>query len=104
MFWLLLSSAAQSKRDFSFLCSPVARRLGVHKDMGGDTNRTADPNLPNGYPMPQDIVLSHNSSGKEGERAGRDVCSNGICLPNKWLHMVSHTFLEVAEHLPNNGK
>jgi len=34
----------------------------------------------------------------------KDIKSDGICLPKKVLHMMSPAFLEVAEHLPDDGK
>lgn len=40
-------------KDFSTSPAvPPARRLGVHKDLGGDTTRTVDPNGPKGCPTP----------------------------------------------------
>jgi len=36
-----------------------ARRLGVHKKLGGDTAGTADPNWPKGFSIPYDITLSN---------------------------------------------
>lgn len=41
--FLLLLSRAYSVKAFLLFTRPV-RRLGVHKGLGGDTGRTADPN------------------------------------------------------------
>jgi len=44
MFLLLLSSAYAPSRFFSASHTiPPASRLGMHKKLGGDTARTADP-------------------------------------------------------------
>ena len=42
MFWLLLSRAYPEPRAV-LLLTPPARRLGGHKELGGDTAGTADP-------------------------------------------------------------
>lgn len=42
MFSLLLISAFAASRPFLLLIPP-ARRLGMHKDLGGDTAVAADP-------------------------------------------------------------
>jgi len=45
MFQLLPSNAHTEPRPFLLLNpTPPARRLGVHKKLGGDTAGTADPN------------------------------------------------------------
>ena len=51
MFSLLLSSAYTESRPF-LLPTPPASRLGVHKELGGDTAGTADPNCPKGHSIP----------------------------------------------------
>ena len=43
-----------------------ARRLEGHKNLGGDTARTADPNWPQRYYMPCDVMLNN----KMGDLAG----------------------------------
>lgn len=35
---------------------------------------------------------------------GMDFQRDGVCLPKKLLHVMSPAFLEVAEHLPGDGK
>lgn len=45
MFSLLLNRSCTVSRPFLLLViSLTARRLGVHKELGGDTAGTADPN------------------------------------------------------------
>lgn len=39
--------------------------LGKHQKLGEDTAEIADPNWPNGYLMPYDIMLSIQSWGKK---------------------------------------
>jgi len=39
----------------------------VHKELGGDTARMADPNQAKGYPMPRGVMLSIESWGKKKE-------------------------------------
>ena len=53
-------------KAFSTPCTtPPASRLGVHKWLGGDTGRTADPNWPKGCPVPYDIMHSNKPWGKK---------------------------------------
>lgn len=44
------------------------RRPGVHKQVGGDSTRTADPNWQKGYPIPHGIRQNnkHGASGQVG--------------------------------------
>ncbi|KAK4828177.1 hypothetical protein QYF61_024426, partial [Mycteria americana] len=42
------------------------RRLEVHKKLGGDTARTADPNWPKGYSIPYDVMLNKKLGGLAG--------------------------------------
>jgi len=35
-----------------------ARRLDLHKKLGGDTAGTADPNRPKGFSVPYDVMVS----------------------------------------------
>ena len=102
MFSLLLSSAFTESRPFLPLTTSPASRLGAHKKLGGDTAGTADPNWPKGYSIPYDVAQHI----KLGEEEGRGGCS-------EWWHFVfpgnryvwrSPAFLEMAEHLPADGK
>ena len=43
-----------------------ASRLGVHKELGGGTAGTADPNCPKGHSRPCDVMLSNRSGGDVG--------------------------------------
>jgi len=72
MFLLLLSRAYTESRPF-LLLTPPARRLGVHKKLGGDTARTADPSWPKGCPTPFDVMLNIYRWGKKNE--GGDIRS-----------------------------
>lgn len=65
-------------------------------DEGDDTARTFDSNGQKGYSMPYDIMLTSRSWGKEG---GKDIWSDGFCLPKKLLLKFSPAFLELAEYL-----
>ena len=55
-------------------------RLGVHKKLGGDTARTADPNWPKGYSMPYGVMLSNINLGEEEGRGG---CLESWCLSSQ---------------------
>lgn len=79
--------------------------LGMHEKLRGDITGTADLNWPKGYPIPYYVILSN----KRWERkVGRRWCSElqhliaQICL--SLPHGVSSTFLEMADHLPGDGK
>lgn len=47
--------------------SAAARRLGGHKEFGGDRARTADPNWPKGYSGPCDRMLKNKNCEKKNE-------------------------------------
>ena len=66
MFWLLQSSAYMSQGHFSFSRCPASRELEMHKKLGADRTRTADPNWPKGFPVP---VWHHGNKGKKEEGA-----------------------------------
>lgn len=68
---------AQELRPFLFL-TPPARGLGMHKKLGGDTVRTADPSWHKGYSRLNTIMLGIQRS--EQRRRG-DIWSGVICLP-----------------------
>lgn len=74
----------------------------MHKELGGDTARTGDPACPEGYSVPYGGMLSSKSWGRGG--GGGDVQGNGVSLPKKPLHAMSPAFLDMAEHLPADGK
>ena len=74
----------------------------MNKKMGEDIARTADPNRLKGYSIPYDILLSNKAIEKMEEVV--DVLSDCICLSKILLRIVSPSFLEVAEHLPTDGK
>jgi len=83
MFLLLLSSAYTASRPFLLLKLALpASRLGVHKQLGGDTAGTADPNWPKGYPTPYNIVFSNKTGGVE---AGSSYhCMGTHCALVSW--------------------
>jgi len=58
----------------------------VHKKLGGDTARTADPNCPKGYSIPYDIRLSSINLGEE--QGMGNVHSDSGCLPKYMLCMM----------------
>lgn len=65
MFQFLLSSACSKSRTFSaFHTALPAHRLGVHKRLGGDATKTADPNWTKGYSIPYDIILNTKTGGR----------------------------------------
>jgi len=49
MLQLLLSSACRVKAVSAAHTALATSKLEVHKKLGGDTARTADPNRPKGY-------------------------------------------------------
>ena len=58
MFSLLLSSACTKTVPILLLTHPTSEEAGGHKELGGDTAGTADPNWPKGYSRPYDVTLS----------------------------------------------
>lgn len=74
----------------------------MHKELGGDTARTAGQNGARVYPIPCDVILRNKSWGKKNTRKTRgeakkdgmgwtrydrqDICSDGIYLPKKLAH------------------
>ena len=80
--------------------APPASRLGVHKKLGGDTAGTADPKWPKGYPTSYDAAIK----AAEKEKGGMfRVMVFVFPSPNRHMWW-SPAFLEMAEHLPADGK
>ena len=50
--------------------TPQASRLGVHKELGGDTAGTADPNWPKGYSILYDMSCSAYKAGGRRRKGG----------------------------------
>lgn len=75
-------------RFFFPLCAPPASRLGVGKNLGGDTARTTDSNRPKGYSIPYKIMLSNKKMGVGEEKGCR---GRRNCLP-RWplLRLAGH--------------
>ena len=69
------------------------------KKLEGDTARTADPNWSKAYSTASDVILSNKIWGKE--RTFRVLV---FVFPSKHYAWWSPAFLEMAEHLPANGK
>ena len=56
-------------KDFSVSCAALpARRLGVHKELGGDRTRTSDPGWPR--EVPHHVVLRWTIKMRELAREG----------------------------------
>jgi len=68
IFQLLLGSAYTKDCSVSY-ASLSASRLGEDKKLAVGTAGTADPNRPEGYPIPYNLVL--NNKSQEG---GRSIC------------------------------
>ena len=65
--WYCWAVLTQSQGLFCLSHHPPASRLRVHKKLGGDTARTAEPNWPKGYSTPYDVMLSIYSWQKKKE-------------------------------------
>lgn len=90
MFLLFLSSALHSIKVFSTShTTPPVSRLGVNKNLGGDTAGTANPNRPKRYSIWYDIMLSIESWRKKEEEGTFGVIA---------FVFSSMSFLEMAEH------
>lgn len=73
-----------------------SEQAGGTQDVAG----TADPNWPNSYCKPYNILFRIKLWGKEGGRED----NYGVCLSNNHYTWWSPTFLEIAEHQPDDGK
>jgi len=79
-------------------CS-ASEEFRVTKELGGDADRTAEPNWPKRYLMTSKAVLSNRSVGKEGGRARR----NYVCLPKKLPCLMSPVLLCLNICLPTGS-
>jgi len=75
----------------------------VHRRLGGDTARTANPNGPKGYPMPYGVVLTAYKAGGRRRKRGTSGVMVSV-LPSNRYAWWSSAFLEMAEHGPASGK
>lgn len=48
------------------------RRLGEHKELGGDSTRTADPDCPKGYSISCGVMPNNKTGGKLARRRGNN--------------------------------
>lgn len=81
-------------KDFLASCAALpARRLGVQQELGRDRPQTGDLQWTKGYSRPYGIVLNNKKWRIGGGRRGY---SESL--------MMSPDFLEVAEHVPADGK
>lgn len=63
------SACTKTRTIFAYAALPV-RRLEVHKKLGVDTARTADPDWPKRCSIPYNIKVSDKSWSKEEGRRG----------------------------------
>ena len=72
--WAVLT---QPPGPFCFSHCPTS--LGLHKNLGDDTTRTADPNRPKSYSTSHGVMFSNKTVEKKEEGGG--IWSYDICLP-----------------------
>lgn len=83
-----------------FSASHTAREeLGVHKDLGGGTARTADPDWPEGYLIPYGIMLSNDTAVKK-EELGTFVVMTFVFLRNHYAWWTLHSWKWLNTCLP----
>lgn len=87
----------QSQGLFSFSHHHGSEELEVHKKLRGVTPVDQRD-------IPYHVVSCSSIKYGVNKEEGWDVWSNGVCIPKKPLRLMSPAFLEVAEHLPANGK
>jgi len=56
-----------SQELFSFSCCPATKRLGVHKELGGDRTRTAETNWPKVYSILSGVRWNNNTGGRKAQ-------------------------------------
>lgn len=83
-----------------FSASHTAREeLGVHKDPGGGTARTADSDWPEGYLIPYGIMLSNDTAVKK-EELGTFVVMTFVFLRNHYAWWTLHSWKWLNTCLP----
>jgi len=87
MLSLLLSSAYKVEAFPASHTTLPARRLGVHKKLGGDTAGTAEQG---DIPCHMTSCSAIKAEGQEGGRG--DVQGYGVCLPKSLLHVMKPGF------------
>lgn len=89
MLWILLNRACTTSRLSCYPWVPKLSRMGVVKNLGGDSAGTTDLNWPKEYFIPCVITLRDKSSGKE---LRQDVHGYGVCLPKQLLRVLRPCF------------
>lgn len=89
-----------SDRAFFAPCIISSKRLGVHKELGGNTAGIGDPSWLQEYSIPHGMRLSKKSLGKEEHM---NVWGDGV-FPSHYHMDCSPAFLQLAEHLPDHVK
>ena len=100
MFCLLQRSSMRERRTFQLLVLPCQWGDGGCKEAEVGQNQDSWPKMSKGI----SYTIWHSSDNKTGVRKleGKDVWS--VCLLKKSLHVMSRAILEMAEHLPDDGK
>lgn len=80
---LLLSSACTASGAFLLPDCPPASRLGVHKALGGDADRTADPDRAEGHPTAHATVISNKTGSGGGGWRGLPLLGIGRLVESK---------------------
>ena len=70
--------------------TPPVSRQGVHKELGGDTARTADPNDQRDIPYHMTSRSAYKAGGRRRKRG--DIQSDGVCLPKSPLCVMEPCF------------
>lgn len=101
MVWLLLSSTFNRVNAVPQTAPPVNSQ-GVQKNLGRNTSGTAEPDWPNISDQVGAMLINKVWVKKEG---GRGVFRIMVfVLPSNSYRWWSPAFLEMAEHLPVDGK
>lgn len=81
--------------------SLTANRLGMHKNLEGDTAGMDDSNWPNGCHIPYEVMLSIYSGGRRS--GGHSEWWHSV-FPSNCCSWQSPAFLEMGNHLSDDGK
>lgn len=97
MFYLLQSRAAENQGILCFLCFPASEELEMHKELGGNRNRTVVLDSPKWFPYEMASYSAVKPEIKKKE--GGEVWTVSICLPKELLYVMSP---RTVEHLSAN--